>query len=51
MRKYDETKWLNGCGEQIISGSKSDEDFEDQLQNWLEGTQYRYKSCTFITYL
>ena len=34
MRKYDETKWLNGCGEQIISGSKSDEDFEDQLQKW-----------------
>lgn len=34
MRKYDETKWLNGQGEQIISGSKSDDDFEDQLEMW-----------------
>jgi hypothetical protein len=34
MRKYDETKWLNGQGEQLISGSLSDEDFEDQLEKW-----------------
>jgi hypothetical protein len=34
MRKYDETKWLNGQGEQIISGSLSDDDFEDQLEKW-----------------
>lgn len=38
MNTYDETKWLDGYGEQIISGSKSDDHFEDQLLKWLEGT-------------
>ena len=38
MKKYDETKWLNGQGEQVISGSLNDNDFQDQLVKWLEGT-------------
>ena len=37
-RNYDEQQWLNGHGEQIISGSLNDDDFQDQLLKWLEGT-------------
>ena len=37
-RNYDETKWKNGNGEQLISGSLNDDDFQDQLVKWLEGT-------------
>ena len=35
-RKYNEQQWKNGYGEQIISGSKSDEDFENQLEQWFK---------------